>query len=106
VLADVLIQDVHRVVGAVEEPGERAAGSDGSELAVIADQHHLRPCYFSGDQDPQDVAVLRHADFVDDDHRVGVEGLAAAVEAPQQRRDRAALDAGVPTQGAGSLPRR
>ena len=40
------------------------------------------------------------------DHRGGVEGLAAVVEAPQQRRDRAALDAGLPAQGPGRLPRR
>ena len=106
VLADVLVEDVHGVVGAVEEPGERAAGADGAELAVVADQHHLRPRRLRRDQDPQDVAVVGHADLVDDDHRVGVEGLAAVVEAPQQRRDGAAVDAGLPAQGPGGLPGR
>ena len=92
------------MVGAVEEPGERAAGADGAELAVVADQHHLRPCRLGGDQDTQDVAVIGHAGLVDDDHRVGVEGSTVMVEAPQQRGDGAALDAGLAAQGSGGLP--
>jgi hypothetical protein len=105
-LADVLVENVHRVVGAVEQPRETAAGTNRAELAVVADQHHLRPCRLRRDQDPQDVAIAGHTDLVDDHHGGGVEGLAAVVEAPQQRSDRAALDAGLPAQRAGRLPRR
>ena len=60
-------------VGAVEEPGERAAGADGAELAVVADQHHLRPRRVRRDEEAEEVAVVGHGGLVEDDHGPGVE---------------------------------
>ncbi len=50
-----------------------------------------------------EVGVVGHAGFVDDHHGAVVEGDRAVVEPPEQRGDRAGLDAGLGAERAGRL---
>ena len=82
VLAAVLDQ----LAGAEAEPegAEAAAGVDGGQLPVIADQHHLGLGLVGVLEEAGQLAAAEHAGLIDHQHRPAVQLLAAAVQVGQE----------------------
>jgi hypothetical protein len=66
------------------EGAEAAAGVDGGQLPVIADQHHLGPGLLSVVEETGELAAAEHAGLVHYQHGPLVELLAAVVEVAQE----------------------
>ena len=86
-----------------DEGFEAAAGLDGTELEVVADDDGLCSRYVDGGEELEQCLVVCHPGFVDEDDGVVVEGELSVFEAPDERGDGAAVDAGFVLQGAGGL---
>ncbi len=60
------VEGDHHLGPPLQQGGEGAAGTDGGELPVIADQDELRVRPFDGQDEAGQVGVVGHAGFVDD----------------------------------------
>jgi len=74
VLADVAVEGGEDLGAARQEAGEGAAGSDGGELAGVADEDELRPCSLDVGHDPVKVVIGGHGGLVEDHDGAVVEG--------------------------------
>ena len=103
VLSDVVVEGDGEVGVAVDERGERSAGSDGGELVVVTDEHQAGVGVLDGEGEAGEVGVVGHAGLVDDDDGARVEGVVAVVESPQQRREGGGVEVRFGGEGAGGL---
>jgi hypothetical protein len=78
------VLDQLRGAEAEAEGAEAAAGIDGGQLPVIADQDHLGLGVLGVLQEPGELAAADHAGLVDHQHRAGVQLLPSSVEVAQQ----------------------
>ncbi len=102
-LADVLVENLDSIAVAADEGLEAAAGVDGAELVVVADDDGLGPGHVDGGEELEQGPVVGHAGFVDQHHGAVVEAQVAVFEAPDEGGDGAAVDAGLVVEGAGGL---
>jgi hypothetical protein len=72
--------------GAQPQPqgAEAAAGVDGGQLPVVADQHHLGLAPLGVGQQLGELAAAEHAGLVDDQHRPRVQPLVARAELAEE----------------------
>ena len=82
---------------------EAAAGSDGAELVVVADDDDLGAVDLGGGEQGEHGGVVDHAGLVHDQHRRRVEAFVAVLQPPQQRRGGAGLEVGGGAEGLGGL---
>lgn len=83
-LADVVVEDVDGIGVTVDECFEPAAGADGAELVVVADDDGLGAVDLGCGEQAEHGLVVDHPGFVDHEDGVGVQGLVAVSEPPQQ----------------------
>ena len=74
VLSDVVVEGDGELGVAVDERGERTAGSDGGELVVVTDEHERRVGVLDGERKAGEVGVVGHAGLVDDHDGVAGRG--------------------------------
>ncbi len=86
-LAQVVAQRPHLFGVAFAQGGEGAAGADGVELAVVADDDHLGPGPLHRPQQTNEVDIGGHPGLITNQDMPVGEGEGAVVEPPCQRGD-------------------
>ena len=86
-LAQVVAQRPHLLGVASGKGGEGAAGADGVELAVVADDDHLGPGPLHRPQQAGQVDIGGHPGLITNDDMPVGEGQGAVIEPPRQRGD-------------------
>jgi hypothetical protein len=100
---------VHRQLGRAEaeaQGAEAAAGLDGGELAVVADQHHLDPRLLCMLEEGGELPGGDHGRLIHHQHRPPVQLHPAMLEVEQQPVDRAGVDEALISEADGGDPGR
>ena len=84
-LADVVLQGVDGSAVAFDERAQRPTDPDRTQLTVVADEHHLGSGQTGLVEEEGDVAVGRHARFVEHHHVAGTERDPLVLDLPAQR---------------------
>jgi hypothetical protein len=83
---------------AADERFQTATGTDSVELMGVADHDRLGTSDVDGGEELEHRLVVGHACLVDEHHGPSVEVQGPVFEAPDERRDGAAVDAGLLVQ--------
>jgi hypothetical protein len=90
----------------IEDGVDGATGSDGGQLALVADEHEFGVGSLDPDGEPQQVSISGHGGLVEHDHGLLVENLLAVVEPPEERPQDSGLDPSFSPKCAGGLSAR
>ena len=104
-LAQVVAQRPHLLAVAFAQGGEGAAGADGVELAVVADDDHLGPGPLHRPQQAAQVDIGGHPRLITNQDMPVGEHEGAVIQTPRQRGDGPRLHSRPLAESLGRLPR-